>query len=590
MRRDPRTQSVPVILLSARAGEEAALDGLAAGADDYVVKPFSARDLVARVETQLARARKRDQIRDRMAQIECLVANAPLGVYLVDQDFRLAHVNPIARAAFGDIPDLVGRDFGAVVRRLWPPDFADEIIALFRRTLDTGVAYVAPERAERRLDRGTTEYYEWRVERIPLPDDRFGAVCYFRDISAQVAARDEQQRAQDMLRDRERRLAEANRVKDEFLATLSHELRTPLNAVLGWAHMLRAGILDAEVQERALEALERNARAQAQLVDDLLDVSRIMSGKLALRTDFVDLHTVIAEAIDAVRPAVAARRLTLDLDVDPGLSATVSGDPDRLRQVMWNLLSNAAKFTPHGGRIDVRLRVCDGLATIVVADTGEGIEPAFLPYVFERFRQADSTPARRHGGLGLGLAIVRHLVEAHGGTVSAESGGRGDGATFIVRLPLLDVAPSRSPQPVGAADGAELPPMPHARVLVVDDEPDARQLTRTVLERHGMQVVTAGSAGDALDAMRRQRYDALVADIGMPDRDGYWLIRAVRRLPEDRGGATPAVALTAYASLRDRDEALAAGYDRHLGKPVDPEELVAVVASAVGAAAGGRQP
>ncbi len=375
-------------------------------------------------------------------------------------------------------------------------------------------------------------------------------------------------------------LLNANRVKDEFLATLSHELRTPLNAVLGWAQMLRTGALRAEMAERAFDSLERNARAQTQLVDDLLDVSRIVSGKLQIRDEIVDLPAVTRDAVDTVRATASARQVALRLDVDVPAPCAVRGDPDRLRQIVWNLLSNAIKFTPAGGRVDVVLRPTGAEVEIVVRDSGVGIDAEFLPYVFDRFRQADSTTTRRYGGLGLGLAIVRHLTEAHGGVVSAESDGPDRGATFTIRLPL--VAPERAavspslPAPlVAALDGTS--------VLIVDDEADARDLLSVVLEAHGADVTVVGSAGEALYALQTESFDVLVADIGMPIQDGFWLIRVVRDLPGPQC-AIPAIAVTAYASLRDRELALQAGYDWHLSKPVEADQLIATVASASPAA------
>ena len=957
VRADPATQGIPVVLVSARAGEEAALGAIAAGADDYLVKPFTARDLIARIEAQLGRAQARAAIRERMAQIEAVLNHAPLGVYLVDQNLRIVHVNPIARPVFGDIPDLEGRDFDEVLHRLWTREYADEVVRLFRQTLDTGEPHIAPERAEYRIDRGTVEYYEWRVVRIPLPDGEFGVVCYFREISQQVRARltiaeseeryrtlvsviadvpwatdpggafvapqaawsdytgqtwaemrglgwknalhpddrehliakwlqacdtghafeahgrlwhaataewrrvisratpvrdvdgavrewvgaytdvheraaaeaalreseqrfrafvtatsdavyrmsadwqemrdldgrqfvadtthpsrswmnnyihpddqaevraaidaairtksifelehrvtrvdgtlgwafsraiplldadgkivewfgtarevtdrkradeaverltaysDQQRRlyrtilsstpdlvyvfgldhrftyandallamwgrtwdeaigknclelgyepwhaamhdreidqviatkqpirgevpfsgtngrrfydyifvpvlgdngeveaiagstrdvtdrrlTEDSLRESERRLADANRVKDEFLATLSHELRTPLNAVLGWAHMLRTGTLRPELYGRALESLERNAKAQAQLVDDLLDVSRIMSGKLPIRSELLDLRGVISGAIDAVRPGVSAKHLQLRAGLDADADVLVHGDPNRLQQVVWNLLANAVKFTPAGGTVDVDLQNDGTTAEIIIRDTGEGIDRDFLPYVFDRFRQADSAPSRRHGGLGLGLAIVRHLTEAHGGSVAVHSDGPGTGATFTVRLPVAGVRERPRPGVAPVTEGKISQRIAGIRVLVTDDEADARELARVILERHGAEVVTAASAGEALYAIEHRAVDLLVADIGMPEQDGYALIRIIRSLPEPIG-RTPAIAVTAYASLREREDALAAGYDSHLGKPIDPEDLVAAVVRAV---------
>jgi PAS domain S-box-containing protein len=368
----------------------------------------------------------------------------------------------------------------------------------------------------------------------------------------------------------------ANRTKDEFLATLSHELRTPLNAVLGWSHMLSTGTLPSDLQRRAFEAIERNARAQAQLVDDLLDVSRIVSGRLSLTMSDVDLTAVVHSAIDTVRPAAAAKGVELEIADQPPGRPIVAGDADRLRQVYWNLLSNAVKFTPRGGRIRVKVCVRDQAVEVIVADTGQGIPPEFLGHVFERFRQADSTASRRHGGLGLGLAIVRHLTEAHGGTVQAASPGDGRGATFTVRLPLRAMAARAearaAPTPTSTSLGG-------LSLLVVDDEPDAREFLRLLLEAHGARVATAGSAGEALEILLHQSVDALLADLGMPDQDGFSLIAAVREL---RPGGTlpPAIAVTAYAGIRERDRAMAAGYGWHVTKPVDADQLVSVVAAA----------
>ena len=576
LRADPSTSNIPVILVSARAGEEATLEGVASGADDYLVKPFSARDLVARVEAQLNRAKEREALRQRTALIESVINNAPLGAYLVNQDFRIAHVNPIALPVFGDIPNLVGRDFTEVMQLLWAKDYADEVVRQFRQTFDTGQPYVTDERAEFRIDRGVTEYYEWRIDRIALPGGGFGVVCYFRDISVQVKTRLALAASESQFRELAENLTEANRLKDEFLALLSHELRTPLNAILGWSHMLRSGALPSDTQRRALEAVDRNAKAQMQLVEDLLDVSRIISGKLTIKDDAVDVYTVIAGAIDAVRPSASAKGVSLNVEIDPESQILVTGDADRLQQVGWNLLSNAVKFTPEGGRVNVDVRRAQTQAEIRVTDSGEGIDPAFLPHVFERFRQADSSPSRVHGGLGLGLSIVKHLVEAHGGTVGAASAGKGEGATFVARLPIRSVA-QRASAPVRTPRlGSELQGV---RALVVDDELDARELVRFVLEGEGAKVTTAESASVALRLFDPRSFDVLVADIGMPDQNGYSLIRAIRRLPAAGGRAVPAVALTAYVSVWEREEALSAGYDRHLSKPIEPRQLIAAVLS-----------
>ena len=373
--------------------------------------------------------------------------------------------------------------------------------------------------------------------------------------------------------------SEANRLKDEFLATLSHELRTPLNAVLGWAHMLREGRMQPTMYQRALESVERNAKAQAQLVDDLLDISRIMAGKLQIKSAAVDLAAVITNAVDTVRAGVTAKRLNLHVALPADARVIVAGEADRLQQVVWNLVSNAVKFTPAGGRIDVELRRVDSKAEIIVTDSGEGIDDAFRPHLFQRFRQMDASKGRRHGGLGLGLSIVRHLVEAHGGTVAAESAGLNQGATFRVQLPLHVI----QDVPAGARSASGEPPsLAGVRAVVVDDEADARELTRYALESRGAIVNVSASAGEALHALATQAVDVLVADIGMPGGDGLALIRALRGLPAGSPNRdVPAVALTAYTSMVERDEALAAGFDSHLGKPVDPDQLIATVCTIV---------
>jgi PAS domain S-box-containing protein len=380
-----------------------------------------------------------------------------------------------------------------------------------------------------------------------------------------------------------REAQEANRVKDEFLATLSHELRTPLTAILGWASMLRTGRFDEDATRRALETIERNARAQRQIVEDVLDVSRIVTGRLRLDARPVELGPLVESAIEGVRPAAEAKNVSLSTKLarDAG---TISADPDRLQQVMWNLLSNAVKFTPQGGRVEVELRRDGRHAVVRVADTGQGIAAEFLPYVFDRFRQADSSTTRQHGGLGLGLAIVRHLVELHGGSVRAESEGAGRGSAFTVTLPLKAVAPSPRFEGAGgprAAAGpeAQMPSLAGKSLLLVEDDEDARVMLRSLLEGRGARVTAAASAAEAWEALAGARFDVLLSDIGMPVEDGYSLVRRLREREAARGGLLPAVALTAYARDEDRTRALLSGFHAHVSKPVNPAELVAVVAS-----------
>ena len=391
--------------------------------------------------------------------------------------------------------------------------------------------------------------------------------------------------------ERERLLSEAqeaNRLKDEFLATLSHELRTPLTAILGWSRLLQSSNFDAAATVRALGTIERNAQAQTQLIDDLLDTSRIITGKLRLEVRPVNLVSVVAAAVETARPAADARDIRLQTQLD-AQAGPISGDPDRLQQVVWNLLSNALKFTPEGGRVEVRLERVGSHVEITVADTGRGIAPEFLPHVFDRFRQADQTTTRMHGGLGLGLAIVRQLVELHGGSVHVESAGEGRGTSFTVSLPLQaqrQETPNDTTRAHAAAYGyGELqcpPELAGLRVLVVDDEADTRELLAAVLNSCGARVTLAASAAEAFRHVERARPDVLVTDIGMPEEDGYSLLARIRELPRERGGEIPAAALTAYARAEDRVRALRSGFQMHVSKPVEPAELITVVAGLAG--------
>jgi PAS domain S-box-containing protein len=384
----------------------------------------------------------------------------------------------------------------------------------------------------------------------------------------------------------------ANRLKDEFLATVSHKLRTPLNAMLGWTRMLRSGKLDASSTARALESIERNSKAQQQIIEDILDVSRIITGKLRLDVSLVEIAPAIEAAVEALRPTAEAKgiRLKVILDTNPNL---VHGDSNRLQQIIWNLLSNAIKFTPKGGRVQLILERVNSHIEVTVSDTGLGISKEFLPYVFERFQQADSSASRQYGGLGLGLAIVRHLVELHGGTVTGTSSGLNLGSIFIVKLPLaimregLNRSDQESPLHFHKGVLSGLPSdyamdLSGLKVLVVDDEADARELMSMVLQQCGAEVQAASSTREALKVLEDWRPDVLISDIGMPGEDGYVLIKKVRALHADRGGRTPAAALTAYARSEDRLRALAAGYHTHVVKPVEPSELAAVVASLAG--------
>jgi signal transduction histidine kinase/CheY-like chemotaxis protein len=378
--------------------------------------------------------------------------------------------------------------------------------------------------------------------------------------------------------ERARQAAEAaNRAKDEFLATMSHELRTPLNAVLGWTQLLRNRSASRGTRERALATIERNARAQAQIIDDLLDVSRIVTGKLTLNVGMVDLIDILDSAVEGVNLAVTAKDLTVVKDYHAS-AAIVAGDANRLRQVVSNLLTNAVKFTPQRGRIEVRLEAVDNRARIQVVDTGQGIDPQLLPRVFERFWQADSSMTRMHGGLGLGLAIVRHITEMHGGQVSASSPGIGAGATFTIELPLTSPA-AANPEPTldSPTHDDALAALQQARVIVVDDEADSRDLIASILLHAGAEVTSAGSVAEALRAVYTQRPQLVICDLGMPYADGFDLLRQIRSM----GGiydSVPVIAVTAYARDEDRNRALTAGFQAHVGKPFDARRLLAVAA------------
>jgi signal transduction histidine kinase len=401
-------------------------------------------------------------------------------------------------------------------------------------------------------------------------------------LQAEIVERQRAEAEREALLAREKVLrAEAeqlSRLKDEFLATMSHELRTPLNAIYGWITLLRTRRLDSATEQRALETIERNARAQKRLIEDLLDVSRVVTGKVALELNVVDPRRVVQAALESMLPAAQAKNIKLVPLLDTG-AGTVRGDFARLQQVVCNLLSNAIKFTQGGGQVEIVLARRNDEAEITVRDNGQGIKPEFLPFVFDRFRQEDGSISRRHGGLGLGLAIVRHLVELHGGAVECSSPGEGQGATFTVRLPVRAL----SVQPDCTAPPASAPPrLAGVHVLVVDDDSNARELLSNVLQGYGARVTVASSGPSALTQLFERRPDVLLADLGMPDMDGYALIEQVRALDSNLGGRTPAVAVTAYASAQDRLRALQAGYQNHVSKPIEPEELAAVIMSLTG--------
>ncbi len=426
------------------------------------------------------------------------------------------------------------------------------------------------------------------VRPVARTEDEVGLlVGAFNKMLDGLQRRDEELRAaHTALEARIKEADEANRVKDQFLATLSHELRTPLNAIVGWAHILRAGGLDKEAADKALETISRNALAQGQIVADILDMQRIAAGKLRLSLQAMDLAPVVQRAVDTVSPAARGKEIEIQTLLDAGIGP-ILGDEDRLQQVLWNLLSNAVKFTPKGGRVRVELLKINSHLELTIEDTGPGLDPDFIPFAFDRFRQADSSSTRRHGGLGLGLAIVRNLVELHGGSVAAGNRSVGSGALFVVRLPRMSVRPTQSPPAIEPrhpeaerqVSFADAPSLHGLRVLVVDDEPDSRELIAAALSRCGADVASVGSAEEGLAVLKSTRPHVLLSDIEMPGEDGYSLLRRVRLLTPEEGGLTPAAALTAYAGTEDRMRALAAGFQIHVPKPVQPAELAVVVSS-----------
>jgi signal transduction histidine kinase/CheY-like chemotaxis protein len=407
-----------------------------------------------------------------------------------------------------------------------------------------------------------------------------GAVVTTRDETERLRLEEDLRRESATTQRLYEEAQELHRIKDEFLATVSHELRTPLQAILGWARLLQESDDDLGRRHHGLATIERNAKVQAQLVDDILDASRLVSGTLSLEWKAVDFAAVVRTVVDGLQDQAASKKVTLSLDL-PAESVIVGGDAIRLQQITWNVVSNGLKFTPAAGRVDVRLRVEDGQAVLRITDSGVGIAAEFLPYVFDRFRQADSSTTRAHGGLGLGLALVSHLVEMHGGSVEAHSDGRGQGAVFTIRIRLADATEAALPEAVTREVHVPVR-LGGVLVLVVEDEADTCELLAAALGHSGADVDSAASAAEALAALRRRRPDVLVCDIGMAGEDGYTLLASVRALPAEEGGMVPAIALTAYARADDRRRALAAGYQIHLPKPVDPDELISVVARLAG--------
>jgi hypothetical protein len=542
------------------------------------------------------------------------VENSPLAVIEWDSDFRVSRWSESAERLFGWAPEeVIGKHVGD-----WHFVFDEDVDAVEQVTnrQRLGAEFLGVQRNRNYTRDGSVLYCEWYNSVLHNESGQLISVLSLvLDVTTRKLAAEE--RAQSLVREREarRQAEEADRLKDEFLATLSHELRTPLTSVLGWATLLRAGEVEETHIPRAIETIERNARSQARLIDDLLDVSRIITGNLRLDLRPINLAPIVEAAIHALRPTAEAKNIQLKMKFDSE-SCLVKGDPNRLRQVIWNLLMNAIKFTPRDGSVSVRLGCVvqdptsgvqgptsnvprqsairnpqseilpsdpSSYVRLTVSDTGEGIAESFLPFVFDRFRQAEGSISRKQGGLGLGLAVARHLVELHGGNIRAESGGPQQGSTFIVDLPLADERrdPARRQEREREIERRGAVPsvarLEGIRVLLVEDDEDSRKLLGLMLKKQGAEVTSASSSAEALSAFGQILPDVVLSDIGMADEDGYELMRKVRALPAKGGGLTPAIALTGYATRKDRERALSAGYQLHLAKPVEPADLVAAI-------------
>jgi len=585
--------ALPVLMLTVEGGKSEIVEAIGAGANDYVTKPYDVSEVVARVGT-LVRTSRLTAIQATRARQLALAAD--VGASLT----RGGSMEDVARRC----ADAVTENLDAVFVEVWRTRGT-----VLERLAVRGAAGGGSEPSElvrdvaRRKTALSTDVVAngaLRLSAIPLVvrDDLVGvlavatrepfgdasdALATVADLLALGMARSLAEEERATLLEREQRAradAEAaNRSKDEFLAMVSHELRTPLNAITGWAGMLLAGTLDPDRTKRAVETIDRNARAQAQLIDDLLDISRIISGKLRLVVGKVDVASVAEMALESVRLAAEAKGVVLESSIAAD-AGTITGDDDRVQQIIWNLLTNAIKFTPKGGKVTLRVDRSRDALRVQLDDSGQGIAPEFLPHVFERFKQADGSPTRHTGGLGLGLAIVRNLVELHGGTIEAKSDGPGKGSSFIVIFPLqadlrAQAATVTIPRNSGRLERHRS--VEGLRVLVIDDEPDAREMLKVLLESCHVEVMTAASAAEGFAVLRDKRPDIVLSDIAMPGEDGFAFIRRVRALTEDEGGRVPALALTAYARLEDRTRALLAGFNGHVAKPVDANELLATL-------------
>jgi PAS domain S-box-containing protein len=598
----PRLAHVPVIFVTALSREAThVVEGYAHGAVDYLLKPFDPEILRAKVNVFMELHRRQETIRQQAALIHQhelrelerrsderfrdLTESVPLPMWGVKSNGAIY----VSNQAWADYAELAAQETGMLIdARFIHPEDIDVVRARWAEGRSAGTPFDAQCRLLRRRDNA----YRWHLLRgVPEHDGRglHGSwIVTATDIHEQKMAEEERTRLLEREQHAREAAEAANRMKDDFLANVSHELRTPLNAILGWARMLRTGMLDSGRVSHAIATIERSAHAQAKLINDILDVSRIVTGKLRVQVAPLDLAKVVADAVDTVRPAAEAKGVVITFD-EQDWDGPVVGDASRLQQVVWNLVSNAVKFTSRRGRVDVRLERKGSAARISVQDTGIGISPEFLPCAFDRFRQWDGTTSRSHDGLGLGLAIARRLVELHGGEIRADSAGLGHGSTFTVTLPMGMVWPAKAPD--GSMSGPTLdatdeqrvdgPRLDGLTILYVDDLPEARELVDAVLSLHGAKVIPVKTAAEAIEVVKASSPDVLVSDIGLPDEDGYALIRGIRSLDSLEGRTIPAIALTAYARPEDRLRAQHEGFQMHLAKPVEPSELVTLVKSLV---------
>jgi signal transduction histidine kinase len=625
IRRRPSSRHVPIIFITAYGDDPFVAKGYSLGAVDYLTTPFAPEVLRSKVGVfvslyqMTAQVRRQSEaLRRRAGQLQML-STASMAIN------SAATIEQMLQSVTDSARELIGSHFCATLILADPLQlqqnapiraaisFSDRYSQWSKRSVKldilAGAIMARSPTATRLSEIEMREHPDWEIfSKLNLPSNRGGL------LAAPLTGRDGKNLGLILLLDRMKgsfggddeamlvQLAQitsiaiqnvmfaqerdANRIKDEFLATLSHELRTPLNAIVGWTQLLRMENLPREIVH-GLDVIDRNVKAQTTLIEDLLDVSRVSSGKMRLNITEASLESVAQAAVESVRPAADAKNIHLEAEL--GGSAKMRCDPDRLQQVIWNLLANAVKFTPFQGRVRVSIQCANREAKIEIADTGQGIDPAFLPYVFDRFRQADSSMTRSHGGLGIGLTIVRHIVELHGGSVSAHSPGLGLGATFIVTLPISPLAastsvPAADPQKSahGHVNGEDNIKLGGKQVLVIDDEADALELLREILSRADAKVTGAASVREAMAWVDKYTPDVVISDIAMPDEDGLSMIRNLRKLPPERGGNTPAIALTAYGREEDRARALDAGFQMHLTKPVQAKQLVAAVAQLAG--------